>query len=566
MRLFLVILGLLLILFVPSIAWAERADVFSSLDSSNTTQTQIYRFIQGIDSRPRPMTDEEIQEELNDRWATTVLRQGNFPPNVAEIVEAIDNANPNLSLASYVVGEGSQIPTTVTPRTNNRDLRYVIAWPNPTAPDAQDENTVFLSAAPGGNSGFHQVIAWDEQKSAFNYYERRGNNGNAVWSWAGDSSYARNPQTIGKGCFDCHLNGTLLMKELEIPWNNWSSSSGLISAGVVPTSVAREALFQNKQNAAEFERIVEAASLRAARLKVDGAFGSDNQTINNIPELLRHLIRNTTVNFQSTQSRSDQPDTITKPLPTEFFANDFALRTVLGISYNPGNLLFNGNNYQEVLEHYDFKLVQQQGDPPFEMKGSTHFAFFVPVPSDIDGKVLQRLLNDEVITPKFAASILMVDFPNPVFSPKRSQLETYAQQVPTGRLEGDKSNIPELFAAKVEEVAAGQPECNPAQLETCTPERQFLYFWNLPDDGWRTEAGNRLQSYFSKVAEQIETPDGVDAYMRLSISRRSQFTQEPLIRNLNEFSLLLPKTSLTLPTPLEMKPDGTVGSQLPASF
>ena len=560
---------LLVFLISSSTTWAREINFVSTTEDSHTSQSQIYRFIDGLDSNPKLMSNIEVQEELNDRWARTILRQGEFPHNVSEIVTSINSANPNLSLASYLVGEGSQVPVTnEIPRNRNRNLRYIVTWPNPLESDAQELDTIFLSAPTSGASGFHQVIAWDSSKQSFNYYERisasEGNSNSRVWAWTGDSRLARNPQTMGKGCFDCHLNGSLIMKELRRPWNNWHSPRAPIENQVVPVAVSQESLFQNKQSAAELEKIVESANFRAALLKVNSAFNSDNQIIENVPELLRHLTSNTTVNLESTQSLSSEPNDPenpgkTKPLPTSFFANDIVLRDLLQISYNVGDLRFSANNYSTALERYEFKLVKRNRNAvDYQVPSSTHFAFFVPVPSDIDVKVIQRLLNEEIVTPHFVGSILMVDFPNPVFSAQRRQLQTYAEQMLAGQIESGVSNIPQLFAELVKKAATEQPDCDSNHLGSCTPEQQFLFFWNLPESDWQTEAGHRLQFYFDQVLKRIQTPDGLDDYLKLSVSRRHQFDREPLIQNLHEFSLLFPETNLNASVLLVMHPDGTV--------
>ena len=220
---------------------------------------QIYRFIDGIESCMIPMAAGDLATELNDPWGALVLRKnaggaGPWPASVADIVNAMGSvsASNQLQQFSYLVGEGTQIPTTIAPRTGNRDLRYVITWgPSIASP------SVFLSAAPAGVSPgqpapFLQIIAFDATKQKFNYYQYISNSSvtndpgtTKSWSWAGDTSFARAPQTVGQGCFRCHLNGGLNMKELTPPWNNWQSPQASVNAAVVPPEVAIDPLFLN---------------------------------------------------------------------------------------------------------------------------------------------------------------------------------------------------------------------------------------------------------------------------------------------------------------------------------
>jgi hypothetical protein len=92
------------------------------------TNDRIWRFIEGLDECPRPLTDAEQQAELNDPWGANVLRQRTFPTRVDAVVQAI--AVHDAALASgqrnYLIGEGGQVPLSVAPRTASRSLRYVL--------------------------------------------------------------------------------------------------------------------------------------------------------------------------------------------------------------------------------------------------------------------------------------------------------------------------------------------------------------------------------------------------------------------------------------------------------
>ena len=68
---------------------------------------------------------------------------------------------------------------------------------------------------------FLQVIGWDPKAGAYQFYDRR----DGAWIWAGSSWEALDPLCRGKGPFDSHVNGSLNMKELKIPWLHWHSMS-----------------------------------------------------------------------------------------------------------------------------------------------------------------------------------------------------------------------------------------------------------------------------------------------------------------------------------------------------
>ncbi|QDT26280.1 hypothetical protein Enr10x_15810 [Gimesia panareensis] len=535
-----------------------------TLEAAADNSKRIFRQIMGIDSSAQPMTQEEIEKNLGDLFAMSVLRKGTFPDTVDEITAAINAANPELGQTSYVVGEGSQIKTNIAPRSANRDLRYVIIWPQESAFDLQ--KSIFLSvAASSGESSFHQVIAWDQNRKVFNFYERaRAQNGQpAFWSWAGDSTFSSNPASAGKGCFDCHHNGTLLMKELKRPWENWNSNFANIAAGVVPQAVAQQNLFKDMASAERLEPIIETAILNSVRNRINAPADAKK-----ISEYLKYLTRNTQINFESSQVISSEagPSRPVKAVPLNFFINDFALRTVLKIDYSAGALNLDGKVYTDYIKTHDFKLVQQgPGGAAYTAPGSTHFAYFTPAPSFFDGASIQRLISRKIITDKFAASLLLVDYPNPIFSMKRRSLEKYLDQVDPAA-----ADFQAEFVEKVRAGTQNQNECDPTQLQNCSPEQQFLFYWDLPDDQWRDEAQKRITKYLSAVVEKFNTTEGAEAYLQLLVSRQKEFMggngpqpnanfrNWPLINNLAEFSLLLPETDLSLQRPLEMKADGTV--------
>jgi hypothetical protein len=533
---------------------------------------QIYRFIDGVDSCMMPMTAADLANELNDPWGALVLRKnaggaGLWPASVADIVKAMDSVSGTQQFQqfSYLVGEGTQIPTTIAPGTGNRDLRYVITWgPSITSP------SVFLSAAPAGVSPgqpapFLQVIALDATKQKFNYYQYISNSSvtndpgtTKSWSWAGDTSFARAPQTVGQGCFRCHLNGGLNMKELTPPWNNWQSPLASVNAAVVPPEVAGDPLFLNLSGADKFQQAFQGAQFNLSVRFVRGSI-QGNQ-VSNPPELLRRLIETTTVNFASSQVQSQSSADVTA-LPNDYFLNDSVLRNVLNLNYSVPPLAFSRGSYQSFVSAQQFRLVNRaaaNGPPDYSQPGATFFAFFVPVPPYEDAKAIQQIVLQKVVSAKFAAAILMVDFPNPIFSSARSSLGKYAAQITQANLAPDQADAETQFAALVTQATAAQPACDPASITSCTPEQQFLFYWNQAN--WQAACQQQLSAYLAAVGNRIKTPAGVDDYLTLSVARANQFAAAPLLSNLHEFDLLLPCTKLGAGS-ARMNADGTISTE-----
>jgi hypothetical protein len=518
---------------------------------------KIYRFVDGIDKCLTPMTDSEIAEKLNDPFATSLLRQGSFPNSIDAVATTLMGAGLNLQQTNYLVGEGSQIPTTVVSREAPRNLRYVLTWGrNPTS--AQ----IFLSAAPGGNSSFLQVIAWDTQARKYNFYEFREQVGQTdgtstkVWSWAGESGMAVAKETMGHGCFDCHHNGVAIMKELNVPWNNWQSQQATISPLVVPLAVAQEKFFGNLNGAEVLERAIRSGFQTYYRSWLSDRYQNQGGTIQlqDVDLMLRHLTNNTTINFissgiQSNGLNTSPPQKALSGIPNDLLVWDTAWRTVLNLNYTIPNITFKRQDYDNYLITNKFKLVQSDftkpdGSPLYQQDGSTYFSFFVPVPSAEDLYMLTQMRSNKIVSDKFIASILMVDFQNPVFSTKRASLQQYAQGLTTGKIVAGVSSVPDDFAAKVRSVAANQSSCDVANnFDRCSAERQFLYIWGLGEDEWKGAIAAKIQAYLDKF-NSLPPEELLSTISRSVTQRQKQFQSQPAISNLNEFSLLLPVSNL----------------------
>jgi len=523
------------------------------------------------------MSLKEQQLNLNDLWGKQILRQGQFPQEVKDSQQAISQANPNLTEKIYLVAEGGQIPLSIATKDKNRDPRLAITW-------LEDGIlSTLLSGSPGASTSFLQVIAWDSQKQKFNYYELNNDNN---WSWAGDSSYARQPQFVGQGCFDCHHNGSVIMKELKVPWNNWTSQLATINLAFLPSKVAQDPNLKNLNSADQLENDIRAGVSQYYTAWLGSHISSDFKTITDIPDLLRHITTTTSVNFESNNPGPGNSDIVP---PKNFFLFDDALSQVTGDDFGdpgysfPSTISFETKNFNQIVDTKRFALRQctritdtikcQPNTLAYEKKGSTFNPFFIPVPSNEDSFVIQKLINFtanlnnqrkniQFISDKFAASILMVDFQNPVFSKVRSSLQTYADKLDVATIDNTGvSNIPSLFVAQIQETVKNQTSCSIQNLDSCSAEQQFLNTWTLPDATWKDTVNQRINNYLNAVSNQITNGTGVSDYVDLLTSRDRQFASIAPINNLFEFSLLLPQSEISTNSPLlRMQTDGKVAS------
>jgi hypothetical protein len=286
----------------------------------------------------------------------------------------------------------------------------------------------------------------------------------------------------------------------------------------------------------------------------------NGNTVSNVPRMLQRVIENTTMNFGSSQIVSSSGAPVR--LPNDFFLYDSLLRNPpISLNYQfPTQLSFNGQTYSNYVSSKQFRLVNcKDGTPKYSVPGATFFAGFVPVRPFEDTVAITQMISANVVSSQFVTAVIMVDFQNPVFSQVRSKLLTYSNQIQTASLMPSANDAPTQFTKLIQQTGA-QPCANPSQIQSCTPEEQFLYYNQA---NWQTLAQNQINSYLQKVQQQVSFSGqgpGVGNYLELMVSRGIQFANWNPICNLDEKELLLPCTSLGQVWD-QMNVDGTIGKQ-----
>jgi hypothetical protein len=387
-------------------------------------------------------------------------------------------------------------------------------------------------------------MGWDQAAGLFNYYMRL----DGSWVWAGNSYSALAPGSRGQGCFDSHVNGSMVMKELKQPWLHWQSMNATILVAA-DDPLRRNPLYRSFSGAEDLEDTVRAGVSRWTSARLKHAVTPDGQ-VSDLDRLLRQLCTTTTVNLASSVTVSSTvADNPAKPLtlPLGFWLNVDSLLHDLGIPARfvpPGAA---GQLYLDSLARYEFALAEGE----FRQPGDAFFAFVVPEAAFEDIEVINQLVRRGVISAQFAASVLMVDFPNPVFSPARAKLLDYVP--PTASVDPAGGGVSQQVAKLIMQAAG--------DLGPDSPEARFAEHWRLPDAEWRDVFAQRIQDYITAVTVRIGTVQGFDDYVRLAESRRREFKS----RRLNEFALTLPVTNIPNDAPLlQMNQDGTI-SEKPVS-
>jgi hypothetical protein len=494
------------------------------------------------------MTDEELSTLLRDPFAELMLKRGVFPQTLRELLSAFDAvAVEDGGLPEqkcFLVAEGGQIPWTEQTAGVKRGLRFAVVR------GRGSEVPVMVSAStlPDSAEQFLQLIGWDGANGVFHFYERRA----GTWFWAGNSNHALGSETRGQGPFDSHVNGSMVMKELRAPWNNWHSMNAVIRDDVLAPgdSLRDEPLFKSRISAHELETFVVRPGVeRWNRARFAAATSADPQRLADVPLFLRQVLETTTVNLVSSSQESGQiTDDDQLVLPTSFFLNAEALLDFVGLEPDISPVSVEGRLYNDRLRHYGFALSDGKS---FRQPGDTFFAFLVPEPAFEDNSVLALLLQEKVVSPRFAACLLMVDFQNPIFSARRAALMQYVpESARLGAATGGqpRSDIEAQFVAAVEARQGLAQE---------SPEQEFLANWRLPEGEWKKTFESRIEDYFARLAERAVADEGFDGWMRLAESRRREFRRRPLA----EFRLTIPVTNIPADAPtLRMNADGNVGA------
>jgi hypothetical protein len=503
----------------------------------------ILRFIEGIDDDggPQRMDDAEIVRELNDVWAVNVLRQDRFPKDIVEVLtemKKLESGDAPLTRRSFLVGEGGQIPKSVADVGQlNRTFRYVVSWSR-----GRNEGVVFLSIPAGSRTGLTELIAWDNKKLAFNFYRRESPD---FWLWRGETRHAFDSRSAGRGCFACHPNGTLLIKELERPWQNWHSELAGISSTVVPEALRPadapelKALFDGKAFAQDLEALIANGIERSNSARV----ASKNGKIPNIRAAFRQFIGTNNCNLRASEQKAIAAGANTLvSAPKEFFFDERVFDRVLDLEVPGFTAPIPWPIYEGLVRDFEFTLSSDG----FDIQGDSFFLFLAPVPAFEDANLLSQLLQAGLVTKRFAICISMVDFPNPVFSRKRDLLLMYVEQIPDSVHDSDKLAAERKLAEAILEKAEQLGRVDEDIVGEASAEQQFAYYWSLSVETLKPTAETHLAEYLRQVMERSRTAEGRRNILRLLVSRRRQFQRIAPGSEQAEFPLLFPRSNFGL--------------------
>ncbi len=522
---------------IPGVSCA----VFRNLPPHVLEPDAIHRFVVGEDDGPRKLSTAEARAELGDPFATLLLLQGIFPRTAGEVLSALSTAalpgDPLGKAMFFFVGEGSQIPFTPETRSLQRNLRFLVST-GAVEPDGPD----ILLSSFHPDRGDVELMAWDRVTGGFNYYQTVGDT--SAWVFAGNSRHALLEPTEFKGPFESHTSGNFLMKELRAPWLHWHSPDAPVPPNVFDEDdpLANHPWFRDRERLGAFtcETVVARSSIVrwtktrfAALLEAGGSIGRPAR-------IMQQVLDTPTVNLITSHTESNSAVRFEQnvDLPQTFFVDSQGLTETLGLQAPPPFSVA-ASIYAQSLDTFEFHL-SDGGD--FQRAGDTHFAFAVPERAFEDEAVLGEAIKVGLITPRLAACLLMTDFPNPIFSPRRAALLKHVPS--TARITDGQSGFSQAVAEAI--LAASE------RSEPGSPEREFGERWAV-GEAWKDEFNRLLSDYYDAVTQRLQSQEGFNAYCRLAQSRRDRVREMPIF----ESPLLFAQTNIP-PGERAMRADGTV--------
>lgn len=495
----------------------------------------LLRFVVGENVKPEVMSAPDIQAEFGDPFATLLLARGKFPRTGDELLAEIDDvvADDDLigrkSQLSFLLGEGSQIPVGDV-ADSSRGLRFLVSR------GSASHGPELIVSAADPRRGLVEVMAWDTKTGGFNFYRNVGASGE--WAFAGNSRHALAAPTQGKGPFESHPSGNLLMKELKLPWVHWDSFKvGIFASAFDATDQRRtHPWFTEHMGAETCEQNVVIPSIRRWTSARFDQVIDDDGNVHDPARVVSQILTCATVNLTSS-SRESSGAVEPIDLPPTFFV-DADCFVLTGLDEPPSFTVL-PDVYAASLTKFAFALRDHDG---FDRPGDTHFAFVVPERAFEDVETLKQAISHGLISKRLAAALLMVDFANPVFSPRRAALLRHSPA--TAKITNGKSTFSDEFAQRIVD--------NSQQSAADSSEREFAKLWAIGDT-WPTEFQKMQSTYFTEVQEQLASQAGFDDYTQLAETRRNTVRTMPIF----EFPLLFAETNIA-PVNRRMRLDGTV--------
>jgi hypothetical protein len=264
-----------------------------------------------------------------------------------------------------------------------------------------------------------ELIAWDETKGAYNFYELHGNGPQQVWVYNGDSydiladltllHQQPNPERpqLGRNlrCSGCHMAGGPIMKELASPHTDWwTVERGLKFGARKPEAHLATIVGKTFDNLADANELASGVLRGLEKLQTSPAFQAHLDSLN-LRTRLRALFCPVELNLESDRRPLDAEEA-TVQIPAAFFVDPRLAQGVVSIDKS---------HYRAALDTWNAAFPEtdrQDGDRAWE----------TPVKATSDILAVQTLVDQGVIDEEFVFDVLAVDMTNPAISRERCSL------------------------------------------------------------------------------------------------------------------------------------------------
>lgn len=261
-----------------------------------------------------------------------------------------------------------------------------------------EDGEVVLDQAPAPGKLLIELIAWDEPKGLYNFYELIGTRTGGTWFYRGDSKDALTDNLLaheGKfggimRCSGCHVSGGPIMKELAAPHNDWWREKRLLP--FEPNRLSGEVASWMK-NIIDAEDFARAVSTGIDRLETSKSYReiADNRPLR---ARLRPLFCEAEINLVS--SSDDEGIEI----PSESLVSPLLATAKVSITRA---------DYDALLKEFKLRFPENNA-------ADADHAWLTPVKGRSD------LLALQAFDPELVADVLAIDMAKPLFSSRRCGL------------------------------------------------------------------------------------------------------------------------------------------------